>query len=225
MKEKGMTLISKKTVNFKSKDATYITLSQMNNGTVFLKQMLMFPSKDGTVMINGIYPEAHKGLEDEMSRAIFTTRYDEGRSENPEDAVPFSIDVKGTDFKHVKYMSGMLLYSFEDKMPTNKPILIVGSSIDNVTGDREAYARNRIKQLPNGEHNDIKEIKEITIDKLHGFETEAYGRTKDNKQERIYQVILFDADGSYYMISAQEQIDFENHLPVFKKVARSFRRK
>ncbi len=226
LRSKGMTLINKQTIDFNGSKATLIHLTQAANGTTYIKQMFVFGNAGTSVLVNGIYPEASKALEPEIKAALLTTVYNQTQHDNPLDAATFTIDVNGTDFKIVKYMSGSLLYSTDGKMPTEKPTLIVGNSISKVsTQNQKKYAEERLKQLPGGELHVVKEIKEITVDNLRGFEIVANGKTKDNHDELVYQVMLFTDDGDYYIIVGQTKEAFETYLASFKKITKTFRRK
>ena len=104
--------------------------------------------------------------------------------------------------------------------------MIVGNSIAKVPAQNQRkYAEERLKMLPRGELNVIKEIKEITIDKLNGFEIVADGKTKDDKAELIYQVMLFNDIDDYYIIVGRAKEDFEKYLASFKKITKTFKRK
>ena len=226
LKSKGMTLIKKQTIDFNGSKATLINLTQSANGTTYLKQMLVFGDTKGTVLVNGIYPEASKDIEPQIKDALLSTVYNNLQNDNPLDAATFTIDIKDTDFKIIKYMSGSLLYSTDGKIPTEKPTLIVGNSIAKVSSqNQKKYSEERLKKLPRGELNIIKEINDITIDNLKGFEIVANGKTQDDKAELIYQVMLFNEKGDYYIIVGQTKDDFNKYLESFKKTAKTFKRK
>ena len=226
LKSKGMTLIKKQTIDFNGSKATLINITQPANGTTYLKQMLVFGDTKGTVLVNGIYPEASKDLEPKIKNALLSTVYNNLQNDNPLEAASFTIDIKDTEFKLIKYISGSLLYSTDGKIPTEKPTLIVGNSIAKVsTQNQKKYSEERLKKLPGGELNVINEINEITIDNLKGFEIVANRKTKDDKIELVYQVMLFNESGDYYIIVGQTQEDFKKYLESFKKITKTFKRK
>jgi len=226
LKSRGMILIKKQTIDFNGSKATLINLTQPANGTTYIKQMLVFGDTKGTVLVNGIYPEASKEIEPQIKEALLSTVYNSLQNDNPLEAATFTIDIKDTDFKLIKYMSGSLLYSTDGKIPTEKPTIIVGNSIAKVPSqNQKKYAEARLKKLPRGELNVIKEIKEITIDNLKGFEIVANGKTKDDKAELVYQVMLFNDQVDYYIFVGQSQEEFEKYLESFRKIAKTFKRK
>lgn len=226
LKMKGMTLIKKQTIDFKNSKATFFNVTQSANETNYFKQILVFGDAQQTILVSGIYPEVSKSIEPIIKEALLSTVYDQSQNENPLDAAIFTVDTSNTDFKLIKYMSGSLLYSTDGKIPTEKPILIVGNSIGKVpTQNRKKYAEERLKKLPNGNQSIIKQINEITIDNLNGYEIIANGKTKNNIPELIYQAMLFNDKGDYYMIVGQTKENFEKYLETFKKITKTFKRK
>ncbi|MBL7790178.1 MAG: hypothetical protein JNL75_10160 [Chitinophagales bacterium] len=226
LKSKGMKLLTKQIIDFNGSKANLLSLIQTAYGTTYLKQMLVFGDTIVTVLVNGIYPEASKDLEQKIKDAILSTVYNNLQDDNPIEAATFTIDIKDTEFKLIKYMSGGLLYSTDGKIPTEKPTLIVGNSIAKVSSQNyKKYSEERLRKLPRGEFNVIKEINEVTIDNLNGFEIVANGKTKDEKVELIYQVMLFNDKGDYYIIVGKTSVDFDKYLENFKKITKTFKRK
>lgn len=226
LKTKGMTLIDKQTIDFNNSKATYIKVSQPANGTTYLKQILVFGDSKKTVLINGIYPEANKAIEADIKTSLLSASYNENQKDNPLDAVKFKIDVSNTDFKLAKYMTGSLIYTTDGQIPTEKPSLIIGNSIAKVSAENQKqYSVERLKKLPRGEFNAVKEINLIQIDNLQGYEIVANGKSKDAKTELIYQIILFNDKGDYYIIVGRATEDLENNLQRFKSIANTFKRK
>ncbi|GAB0157656.1 hypothetical protein CHRYSEOSP005_29350 [Chryseobacterium sp. Alg-005] len=226
LKMKGMTLIKKQTIDFKNSKATFFNVTQSANETNYLKQILAFGDAQQTILVNGIYPEVSKSVEPIIKDALLSTVCDQSQKESSLDAATFTVDISNTEFKPIKYMSGSLLYSTDGKIPTEKPILIVGNSLAKVsTQNQKKYAEERLKKLPNGNQSIIKQINKISIDNLNGYEIIADGKTKNNIPELIYQVMLFNNNGDYYMIVGQAKENFEKYLETFKKITKTFKRK
>lgn len=226
LKAKGMSLIEKQTINFNKEKATLIKLSQQANGTTYLKEILIFGDHTKTVLVNGIYPEESKIIGDQIKNSLLSTIYNEQQNDNPLDAVKFKIDVSKSEFKLAKYLAGSLIYTTDGKIPTDKPTLIVGNSLSPVSAtDKKQFCIDRLKQMPRGEQNVVKEINAVTIDNLHGFEIIADGKSKDGNSSVIYQVILFTAADGYFIIVGNAADDIDNSLVVFKNIAKTFKQK
>lgn len=226
LKTKGMTLIDKQIIDFNNSKATLAKVSQQANGITYFKQILVFGDSKNTVFVNGIYPEASKNIEAEIKKSLLSTSYNENQKDNPLDAVAFKIDVSGTDFKLAKYMAGSLMFTTDGQIPTKNPSLIVGNSISKVSAENQKqYCIERLKKLPRGELNKPKEINPIQIDNLQGYEIVADGKDKDSKEELIYQVMLFNEQGDYFIIIGLATEDRENNLKSFRNIAKTFKRK
>lgn len=224
LKSKGMTLLKKQTIIFQNSNATLLDLAQSANGTTYLKQMLVFGTAKVTILVNGIYPIASKDIAEEIKKSLLSTTYDSLQNENPVGLPSYAISTEDTDFKFVKQLAGSSVYSVDGKIPTEKPTLILGRSIAKVSvQDRKKYCEDRLKKLPRGEANVIEKIEDIVVDNLRGYEIVANGKTKDDKAELIYQVMLFNEDGGYYIIVGQSKEAFDKYLKSFKKMTRSFK--
>jgi hypothetical protein len=226
LKLRQMTLISKEKIVFNYADATFFNVSQPANGITYLKQMLVFGDASKTVLVNGIYPDSLKNSEAIIKESLLSTIYDDSQNDNPLDAATFTIETLGTDFKVVKYFSGSLLYSTDGKIPTEKPTLIVGNSLSKISlENQKEYSTERLKKLPGGDKIIIKQTLDIAVDDLNGYEIIAEGKTKDNKPELVYQVMLFNDEGDYFIILGQTKEEFPKYLEEFKKVTKTFKRK
>ena len=91
--------------------------------------------------------------------------------------------------------------------------------------DQKQYSLARLKQLPRGNLYEIKEIDPIQIDNLNGYEIVAKGKSKDGKEELVYQVMLFENAGDYFIIVGMCTEQLENTLKQFKSLAKTFKRK
>ena len=224
--KKGMTLVSKESISFQNKTATLIKVTQPAYGTTYIKQLLLFGDDQTTIMVNGIYPKESKAIEGKIKDALLSTVYNPEQKEMGLDEISYSIDISNTEFKLAKFSLSGLIYSTDGKMVTENPIFLVGNSIAKVpVQNQKQYSIERLKKLPRGDQNVVVEMGEIKIDQLKGYEIIANGITKDGKPELIYQVMLFNDLGDYYIMIGQSKEDFTNYIAIFKKLALTFRRK
>jgi len=220
LKTKGMNLLSKENVRYKNSDAMLFKVSQQANGINYLKQILLFGDKKITVMVNGIYPEQSKDSGNEIKKSLFTIERNEKLVEKPLESVNFSINVDGTDYKLVKSLAGSLLYSEDDKIPTDKGLIGVSYSLGHkVNSDYKQFSIDRLKKLPDASNSIIKTIDKVTISDMEGYEIVA----EDNSKQLIYLVMLFTPNKEYYLIVGQAKDDKEKNLEIYKKVAKTFK--
>lgn len=229
LKGRGLTLISKEPVEFNKLKATFIKVSQPANGITYLKQILIFGDSTKTVMLNGIYPEAGKSIEEKIRVSLFSVVWNEKQDDHPLEAVKFRIDPTGTSFRFTKSISGSLLYTTDGQVPTKsaeKAMVVIANSLGNITvEDRKKVSLERLNKLPRGEYNVVKQIMPVTIDNLEGFEIVADGKDQNNEPQLVYQVILFTVDGGYYILVGSATGKFDSYLETFKKIAQTFKRK
>ncbi len=91
--------------------------------------------------------------------------------------------------------------------------------------NQRQYALERMKKLPRGQLNEVKETKDITNDNLKGYEITADGKTQDGKPQLVYEVMLFNDQGDYFLILGNAKENFEDNLENFRKIAKTFKRK
>lgn len=225
MKTAGMTLLSKETVSLNGSPAMLLKVRQPANGKLYLKQILVFGDESKTVMVNAIYPESEKAAEPGLKNAILSIRYEEAQKNDPLNAVTFKIDVRGTPFTLASYISGGLIFSEDGKVPTAKSSFMVVPSVSAVTVvNRKEFAIKRLNQLPRGALSIVRDAVPVNIDNLPGYEIVANGKGSKGEDELVYQVILFAAQ-EYFIMVGQARENQQNHEAMFKKIARTFKRK
>ena len=226
LKAKGMTLLKKETIKFNASEATLLNVKQPANNIVYLKQILLFGTDSTVVLVNGIYPETSKHIEEEIRKALLSIKFNSKQHNDPLEAVPFTINMTGTGFTLAKYMSGMLIYTVGGEIPTEKPMIMAGSLVGKVPVlHYKEYAVSRFRKLPGLESAEVTEEKELEIDGLMGYEITAYTGTKENREELSYQEMLFNEEGDYYIIFGKAKEDFQKNLKIFKSVSATFKQK
>ena len=224
LKWKGMTLIEKKTIALSKGTGTYYLVSQVANGTKYLKQILLFGDSKKTVIVNGIYPDDSKSVQDDLKASLLSIVKIEGKIIDPLDGVNFKIDIKNTPFTLAQQMAGSLVFTEDGKLPSKGLTLIVGNSLQTVeTKDKRAFSINRLKQLPGGNTFEVLNVKPVTIDDMPGFAIQAKSPDKD----LIYQVLLFDEAGNYFMIIGMGNAggNVAGKIKMYESIAQTFKRK
>ena len=227
LQKAGMELIAQSEIVLNGNPAYLFEVSQMANDIKFIKHIVILGNNKETVLINGIYPESEKEVGEIIYKSIQTIHYNSKAETNGLEAAPFTIDASDTGLKFSGYLAGALLYSADGKMPTNSPdkaVFSVGSSISNVTiDDKKAYTESRLKLLPRGASNEIKSVKEITINGIFGYEIIAEGLDNKNEKQLVYFVMLYPTDSSYYIMAGMASAKFEEYTAAFQKLANSFK--
>lgn len=229
LKKKGMVLVDKKTMNHQGMEAIMLNVYQYGNGTTYHKKMLIFGDSKKSLMINCIYPEASKQIEDEMTRSLQSVIYTENQKTNEVDAATFTMDTKGTGLQFTNYLSGSLSYAADPKITSDTVDFFAGPSVGTViVNDKREYTIERLKKLPRGESIEIKETNPIKIDGLEGFEIVGQGLDKNGNPNLIYHVMLYTSDSinsNYFILGGRTSTHREKWLSTFRQFAKTFHQK
>lgn len=230
LKTQGVVLKKKEEIKINGNHGLFLTTEQFAYGTNYSKYILVFGDSKATYMVNGTFPKEVTELDKDIRESMLSVVYESGLTVDPLSTVSFTVDTDNTKLKFGKSISGMLLYTVDGKVPTesgDKTSFIVGLSLSNVqTVDKKLTALTRIKRLP---YTDLKidesKIKEIEIDGISGYEIVGEGLEKSNgTKELVYQVMLFTDNGYYIMVGTTKN-NFEQNLELFKKVAKTLKRR
>ena len=90
--------------------------------------------------------------------------------------------------------------------------------------NEKLFCISRLKKYPD-DYSVIpsKGINEIEIDNLKGFEL--FAKNNDKENEEMYQVILFDGNGGYYLFIGTYITGSEKAISDIKSVIQTFKRK
>ncbi|GAA4374223.1 hypothetical protein GCM10023186_05600 [Hymenobacter koreensis] len=227
---RGMTLLQQEQVKLGGTPATLFSITQQANGITYLKQILAFGDPAKTVLVTATYPEQSRQIEGPIKAALLSSVYNaKQQSKALPEANKFAVNVSGTKFKFAQSLAGsMLLYTPDGKVPSqakDKALFMVGNSLSSVAvTDRKQYSIERLKKLPEGQTNQVRTINAVTINGLSGYEIVADGKGPNNETQLVYQTILFESNGGYYIIVGLTDNNFDTHLPLFKAIANTFKR-
>lgn len=226
LQAKGMQLVDKQLIDFAGGKATYLLLSQQAQGQTILKQVLLFGDSRKTVMLNGAYPESSKALEKEIRAALVSASYADGRNGDPFAAARYRLDMSGTPFRFAQNVTGSLIYSTDGEVPTKSPdkalILVANAHGKVAPANRRPFSLERLKKLPRGAAITPKTVTPITVDRLPGYEIVGEGKDANNQKQLVYQAMLFDAEGGYYLFVGTAIQNFDAHLDHFRRIVQTF---
>jgi hypothetical protein len=226
MRGRGMKLLKTEPVTVRDKPATMMSVTQEARGTTIRKFLLVFGHGDATTLVTAGFPEGAAVDADSLQLVIRSIECNPNLAADPLEAAPFRLDISGTEFKPVKFVGGSLLYSTDGKVPTDKPVLIAGSSLGKTEiSSRRAFAEKRLRQLPGAEKATLGEPTEVTVDGMAGYEIVAEGSGKNGNAALVYEMMLFAEDGLYYVVVGQAAERTPALLETYRKVAKSFKRK
>ncbi len=224
----GMELKQKTAIQIAEMNGLLIELNQTSNGFDFSKHILVYGDEQATMVLNGVYLKDSLQLGEEIKKSILTTYYDATLKTDPRAALSYSIDGAPGALQFHSVMGNGMLFNRDLKTPTqseDRVNLVTDKSFTKVEiGDKKTFCISRLEKYPdNYALIESKGINEVEIDGLSGFEL--YASSEAYAEEEMYQVILFDEEGNYYLFVGTYLAEKENAISDVKKVIQTFRRK
>ena len=228
LSQKGMKLKRKKKVWVGDHEGMYIKLTQKANGAVYSKSILAYGNPDATTMINGVHLKKAKKRGKRIKRSVLSTFVDDGLEVDARKELGYVLDETLGELQFVSVIGKGMLFNRDLKTPTeseDKATLIVDNSyavlpIEN----KKKFCVDRLGNYPDDyQLLDEKGIVEIEIDGLRGFEL--YAQNTTDKNEEMYQVILFKEEGGYVIFVGTYLTDSQKAVSDIKNVVNSFQRK
>ena len=228
MSASGMTLKEKNEIKVAEFDGLVLEIEQAANGLVFSKHILVYGNEQSTTLINGVYLKDSIDVGQRIKESILSTIVDTSLKTDPRASLNYTIDETVGSLKFLSVVGNGLLFNRDLKTPTeseDKATLIIAKSFSQVSiADKKSFCLSRIKKYPD-DYSILpdKGINPVAIDELEGFEL--YATNNDRENEDMYQVILFDKNGDYYIFLGTFLSGAENAIDDLKKIIRTFKRK
>ncbi|MCP2042648.1 hypothetical protein [Pontibacter sp. HSC-36F09] len=226
LKPKGMELKSLKKVKVADYDGLLIELDQPANGLIFSKQILVYGNEKSSTLINGVYQKDSLQLGKRIKESILTTFVDSELESNPREALNYTLNENAGSLKFHSVIGNGMLFNRDLKTPTesaDKATLITDKSFSNIEiSNKKLFCISRLKKYPE-DYSVIlsKGINEIELDKLKGYEL--FAKNNDRESEEMYQVILFDDNGGYYLFVGTYLAGSKNAITDIKKIIETFK--
>jgi hypothetical protein len=182
-----------------------------------------------SMIITATYPsELEKELSQRMRSSALSAKWERGKNVSATEGLNFSVTEAG-ELKLARRMLNSLLYTKSGEFPSRaveNPIFIVAGSVSQLEiFDRAKFARERIVQTKGITDLEIQKTTKVTIDALPGYEIFAVGKDVESGTPMfVYQVMLFEARAYFIMQGLVTRSSEEQVAPVFKAMARSFKR-
>lgn len=228
LKTKGMVLKNKKEIKIANFDALLIELNQSANDRIFSKHIMVYGNEKSTTLINGVYLSDSLQLGQDIKQSILSTFVDTKWMSNPREALGYSLNESVGSLKFKAVVGNGMIFNRDLKTPTesfDKATLITDKSFaETEIENKKLFCVSRLKKYPDSYSLiPVKGINEIELDNLKGYELFAKNNDKDN--EELYQVVLFDNDGGYYLFVGTYMNDSEEAKTDIKKIITTFTRR
>ena len=230
LKTKAMTLLSKESVLAACAPSVLFGFRQVVSGAEFLKWVLLIGDEAGTVVVTATFPAASEGrLSAPLKRSVLTARRETSLKVSADEGLRYAVAESGV-LKRAERLGNSLMFTGGGIFPSpsvDNPLFVVAQSLGGVvTGDRRDFAERRVRQTASVSDVSVVKSEPFTAGGLGGFETFADGKDQASGRPMvIYQAVLFDGRDYYLMQGLISRERSAEHLPSFKEMARSFKRK
>lgn len=227
---KGITLISKEEISVGESPGLLLHVRQEVQVAV-LKWMVITGNETEVVMITGTFPEDLKTRWSlPLRNSVLGAKWEANLKTDPLAGLVFTIQ-DDPELKFAKRISNMIALTKNGELPgkpNNDPLFIVGPAIGRaIIVNKKEFAERRLYQHPDVSISKIKNVAEVAIAGLQGYEFIAEGKQTKNVFGSIiiHQTILFD-DDSYFLLVGFAPLDKEKqYLEIFQRVSKTFRKK
>lgn len=229
LSQRGMSVLSRRSVTVGQHKGELLNIEQRTLGTDYLKWLLIFGDDKEAVIIAATCPkEFEKLLSEKLKASVLTAKWHKERAVSLLEGLNFTIREKG-GMKVAKRIANSLNYTKSGVFPSkvlDDPFFIVGQTLSAVMiNDQKEFAKVRVSQTATITAIEIHESSDIVIDSVAGIEILANGKDLESGQAMVlYQVLLFEDQSYYIMQGIVSQKYGADYLPVFKEMAKSFRR-
>ena len=228
LKAQGMELKEKEDIKVAEFKGLLIELDQEANGMIYSKQILIYGDEKSTTLINGVYLKDSLQLGEKIKQSVLTTYINSEIESNPRGALNYTLNENASSLKFKAVIGNGMLFNRDLKTPTestDKASLVTDQSYAKAEIDnKKLFCISRLKKYPDDfSIIPAKGINDIEIDNLKGFELFAKNNSKEN--EEMYQVILFDTNGGYYLFVGTYLTGSKNALTDIKNTILTFKRR
>ena len=228
--KRGLTLVHKQEVNVNNQKGLLLRIKQVVSGIDYLKWLLIFGNEKESVMVAASFPEElETELSERMKASILTAKWNKEIEVSLTEGLNFTVTAKG-EMIPAKRIANALLYTWNGIFPSkvvDHPFFIVGQTLSKIDiSDKKEFAKKRLLQTATITDIALEYSRPVTVDKLSGYELIAKGTDKESGQSMvIYQMILYEDEGYYLMQGIVSSRGRRIHFPIFREIARSFKRK
>ncbi|MHC8949835.1 hypothetical protein [Sphingobacterium hungaricum] len=221
----GLKIIDEEEIEHNGSKALMFLTSIEEYGITYYTKTLFCGTDDVLVTVIASYTQESLDLEEQITASMLSVKYDSNLDDRLDEASTISFDV-GNDFKLVEHSSGGYLYTADGSVGKNVPSLIVLTSDNQLSLQQMGnLTENDIQRLTGTENNKITELNEVKANNLFGMELVSYAQTKNDKKQLVYNVIFFNKDGFYYLITGTTVEEFDKYLAIFRKITKTFKEK
>lgn len=230
MEKRGMILTASKSESLGNLLGLSIEFKQSMYGVNFNKYARLFGDENCCYLVlASVAEDTDPAIVKRLKEAMYSIAIDtNAKAPSLDEGLNFSI-ADGSILKKSRRLQNALIYK-PDKVDAEKKtaVLVVAPSIAAIKIDNPAeFALNRLKNIETMTDLKVDSERDITIDGLKGREIKASAKEiKSGAQSYVYQVMLFDTSGYYYIVQGLSPIDNKAAMDKeFSAITNTFRLK
>lgn len=226
MATRGMELLRKDSIKVGALTGFLIEMNQSANGMTFTKTLVVYGNEEASSLINGISLKDSVQLTEQIGQSIKSLFVNEELTVDPRAGLSFTLNEIAGELKFVSVVGNAILLNRTGTIDADNhdPLsLIVDKAFQLVDiSDQEAFCLSRLEQYP--EPYKLRKGKKLVPVKLAGLEGyELYATNEENRDESIYQLVLFPENGGYFLFLGDYPTEDKKALKQIKKVVETFR--
>lgn len=212
MEKRGMILTASKSENLGNLLGLSIEFKQSMYGVNFNKYARLFGDENCCYLVlASVAEDTDPAIVKRLKEAMYSIAIDtSAKAPSLDEGLNFSI-ADGSILKKSRRLQNALIYKPDkaDNAEKKTAVLVVAPSIAAIKIDNPAeFALTRLKNIETMTDIKVDSERDITIDGLKGREIKASAKeVKSGAQSYVYQVMLFDTSGYYYIVQGLSPID------------------
>ncbi len=226
LRERGMEVLSREPRSMGFHSGVLMKIVQTVGELQVQKWAWLFGNAESTVIVMGVCPlELVESELDMLRETVITAVWDPEHVVDPLAVLSFRFgDIEGMKF--FSSTAGAVSFTPSGKDNKNEPLFICTPGLRPVEGDRRKFVDRDLRETRYYDNYQLGPIEPITIDRLSGYACLATARdTKSKTPSFIYLVVLYEGNSRWTMKGIASESAREQYLPLFERLAGSFRRK
>lgn len=227
---RGMTLLTSSPGSVSNLESTLLHVTQMANGAVFEKWMLIFGDSANTVLVVATYPQAlSASLSEPMKKSVLSARWDPAQKVGLFDGLKFRIAETGS-LKFARRVSNMIMLTRggdQGPVTAGEPFAVVGASLSqvDVAANLADFARQRLARTTEITGLGNLAGRTTTVDGLPAYELIAEAKDlKTGTPLNIYQLVAAEGSSYFLVQGLVGRAQGQRFLPEFRQLAESLTR-
>ncbi len=222
--DQGLSIETRESVPNGSFPGELLVGTQESTGLAANLVLWIFGAPGGTVLVQGTYVDDARA--EDLRTSVLSARWDAQVEVDPTAGLEFELATT-EDLKLWQRLGDLLAYTLDGRPDVDSkgdPMFMIGPGPALPIEDREAFVRERTRQLPL-RSIEIESLEPIQVDGLDGFQVTVRALDPATGAARAaYQTILFDPPRHWMAIGVCAADRAAVYLPMFERITRGLRR-